>query len=191
MRLMVIRPVLALLALMGLGSRAHADIGYVLNPGSTFTPDYPNAPTFSPIPLTGTFVWRVDPLQGGLQPFKVIQMNLTAGPYTFTADSTPVNDEDSDTFSTGGSYFNEILDATNLPISPVWASEFFQEGTFTGNFQSPTTISYTQVAIAHLPAVGGSFVGFMTFSATQIPEPCSLALLSMPLAMLMRRRRNG
>jgi hypothetical protein len=170
-------------------ARAETDIEYVLNPGSTFTAIYPNAPSTDPIPLTGTFVWRVDPTQGVLQPFHVVQMNLTAGQYRFSQDTTAANDEDSDTFTSGKTFFNEVLDATNLPFSPVWASAS-TSGTFTGDYKNPITISYPNIYTFHLPAVGGMASGYMAFTATQIPEPASLALVGAPLALLTLRRRS-
>jgi hypothetical protein len=176
-----------LLALFGMGTNARADITYQLNPGSTLTPFYAGEPTSAPWPLTGTFVWEVLPSQGGLQPFQVVQMDLTAGPYSLSADSSPGDDEASDTFSTGGSYFNEILDTTGLLLQQLWTT-CLAEGTFTGEFSGPTTISYTDVGMGPVGG-GGDWEAFLNFSATAVPEPSCMALAVTPIWLLARRRR--
>jgi hypothetical protein len=166
---------------------ARADIIFSLNPGSTLTPAYPGAPSYDTLPLTGTFVWRRLPGQITIQPFQVLQMNLVAGPYTLAADSTPANNESSDTFTNGVTYFNEILDGTGFPINTLWATTN-SSGSFTGNFQSPTTIAYTNVGV-QTPGGGGVLYALINFSATAIPEPSSLVLGGSTFLILARRRR--
>ena len=180
------RLLIAIFWVLGFIGAARADITFRLDPGSTLTPFYTGAPSFNTLPLTGTFVWHELGNQGTLQPFQVSEMNLTAGIYTLKADTTPVNDEASDTFTNGVTYFNEVLDGTGFPIGTFWATSS-SSGSFTGNFQNPTTISYTNVSLQTVGG-GGSLYAIMNFSATAIPEPSSFAVGGPMLLMLARRR---
>jgi hypothetical protein len=178
-----------LFLVLGFIGAARADITFRLNPGSTLTPFYPGAPSFNTQPLTGTFVWHELEDQGTLQPFKVSEMSLTSGIYTLKADTTPANDEESDTFTNGVSFFNEILDGTGFPfIDAFWATSE-TSGTFTGNFQNPTTISYTNVSVQTVGG-GGTLYAVLNFSATAIPEPSSFAV-AVPMLLILARRPSA
>jgi hypothetical protein len=171
-----------------LATAARADLTYVLDPGSTITPVNGATPIGPTEALTGSFVWHPSS-QGNLEEFDAVSLNFASESFTLTLDKTTANDEASDTFANGTTYFGEVVDTNNFPTSPLALLSIFGSGQFVGNYLSPTHVAYDGVRL--VPPNGGFYEADLTFSATLVPEPTSAAILNLAaIATFLRRARK-
>jgi hypothetical protein len=165
---------------------------YVLQPGATITPCY-GLPIGDPEPLTGTFTWDDPILDTNIIVFETIALDLQSPSFHLTLNTTPENDVASSVITgTPSTFFFEIVDATGLYMSPLEISSF--DGRYTGPSDCPTSLTYNEIYLS--PYGGGAHAGRVSFTATLIPEPSSMALLAVGAIGLIgycwrRRRRVG
>ena len=161
---------------------------FILEVGSTITP-YSGATQIGPTEtLTGLFSWaQVGSGIDDIDAFQLTSLDFESTSFFLTLNQGN-NDQDPDTFTTGGAFFAaEVLDggSTQLTIGP-------NEGTYEGPASSPTALSFEDLTLYPYP--GGSYVAHLTLEAVVIPEPSSWApLLAMGLFLLiaLRRLRSG
>ncbi len=174
-------------------TRSEAALTYRLEPISSITP---TGGTLEP--LTGTFVWQGFDTGSSIVGFDATDLHFESASILLTLNRTPANNLASSLIpTTGGSFFEEVVDAVGLPFSTVRFSASAL-GSFEGPIDAPTRLIYPDYRL--VPVGGGPFLARIGFAAQlvppsqPVPEPANgvLALIGLgALAQVARNRLKG
>lgn len=195
------RLAIGLLSLFAVNGMANAGVVYQLDNGSTLI----YLPTGQTYDLTGSFTWEVlDPPTPTFASFTESALNFVGGPVSISLHTASPQTQSSDTFfppaaqcSSGvcASFFGAVVDINVSGVGIFLNYNFanLEAGTYSGDYTSPTHVSYTNLFGA--PETGGASLVKLNFGATAIgvPEPSTMGLLLVALvtAGIGRQRRRS
>jgi len=154
---------------------------YELDVGSTITPLSGETEI-----LTGTFQWELELIYTDAVAFNATELFFQSKSFTFTLNKTPYNNVMSSLFTNGSCNFFEVVDATGLPLETVELGSYSDDGYYTGPIDCPTHLVFPDVKIVNHS--GGPFIGRIDMTATLVPEPSTIFLLSFGVVLLRKRR---
>jgi hypothetical protein len=165
--------IVGVLAVSSAARPAKADLYYVLQPGSSITPWYNGHPNGPSQPMTGTFTWQLFWIDRDFILFEATSLSFQSLSFRLTLDTTAANDLASSVSPySNATVFSEVVDGVSLPGVPLVMFSTVN-GSYEGSWESPTLLTYPGLFLSapdgHIP--------FLSFTATQVPEPTALVLL--------------
>jgi hypothetical protein len=153
-----------------------AILTYVLQPGATITRYEGSVPIGPTESMSGTFSWVQ--IKSGLAnyvAFDATALDFQSASYHLTLNTTVNNRASSARRSPQEVAFGEIVDAVGLSTTPLDTYTVPDWGTYDGPAESPTVLTFAEIRLG--PPQGGPWAAKISFTAVQVPEPTTLALL--------------